>query len=121
MGDTEQIKQLISLLQQMLPKDNTDDSDDDNSESPIKTKTTKSNKSGHKNKFLEMAEKDMHKGDRAIDKKLAINPPTPRSRKFKAVDVVCRDCGKREKVNPAILPDSAERYKCNRCSSSPGK
>ena len=73
-----------------------------------------------KNKFLDMPEKDMHKADSAIDKKLSVHPPTPRNRKFAKIDVACRTCGKQEKVNHSIVPEQLDRYKCNKCSSSSG-
>lgn len=121
-NNPEQIKQLISLLQQMLPENNSDnDNSDDEDISPIKTKSIRSDKiKSRKNKFVDMPEKNMHKSDSAIDKKLCVNPPTPRNRKFIPVEVKCRVCGKTEKVNPAIVPESVDRYKCNRCSSSSG-
>ncbi len=123
-NNPEQIKQLISLLQQMLPSDDNktkDDEEDDSSfESPIRTKSTRSNNKNRKNKFLDMQEKNMHKEDIAIDKKLATSSPTPRNREFTPVEVKCRSCGKKEKVSPAIVPDSIDRYKCNNCSTTAG-
>lgn len=116
-NNPEQIKQLINLLQQMLPEnqDNTED------ESKIKTKTVRSDKrTNRKNKFLDMPEKDMYKSDTKIDKKLSINPPTPRTRRFVPIEARCRVCGKTEKISPSILPDSLDRYKCNRCAASAG-
>jgi len=118
LNDPEQIKKLINALQGLLPSDN---DEEDVVESKIKTKTSRaSSKKKQKNLFLEMAEKDMHKSDSAIDKKLNISPPTPRNRKFVPVEVKCRSCGRTEKVNPAIVPESVDRYKCNKCSSSAG-
>lgn len=124
-SDPEQIKQLISALQNMLPKTDNNEAikeveDDTYSESKIKTKTTKL-RSKQKNKFVDMPERNMHKSDSAIDKKLSINPPTPRNRKFIPVRVTCRICGKQETVNPGIVPESIDRYKCNKCSSSSGR
>jgi len=124
-NNPEQIKQLISLLQKMLPsddnKDKDNDKDDSSFESPIKTKSARANRTkSPKNKFLDMQEKNMHKEDIAIDKKLSISSPTPRNRKFKLIEVRCRSCGKKEKVNPAIVPDSVDRYKCNNCSTTSG-
>lgn len=121
----QEIKQLIQLLQQMLPKDTEESisskSDDDFIESKIKTKSIRSDKiSNRKNKFLDMPERNMHKSDTAIDKKLSINPPTPRNRKFNSANVKCRICGKQEKVSPSIVPEPADRYKCNNCSTSAG-
>lgn len=117
----EQIQQMIQLLQSMLT---------DNSDRPqnIEKKTKKKNSTGpqkskkskpsRENKFDEMAEKYMHKEDIAIDKKLIVQPPVPRSRKFKYVETMCRICGKKEKVNPVLITESG--YKCNKCSASPG-
>lgn len=115
----KEIEQLIRMLQSMLPKEV--ETEEIEEESKIKTKSVRSDKiSKRKNKFLDMPEKNMHKSDSEIDKKLSINPPTPRNRKFIAVDVVCRICGKKDQVNPAIIPDSKDRYRCNKCSSSNG-
>lgn len=116
-SDPEQIRQLIEVLQNMLPKNDTEEKNFDNSK--IKTKSVKSNKSNiNKNKFLDMPEKDMHKADVKIDKKLSISPPTPRTRKFSTIEVSCRSCGKKEQISPRLIPDSKDRYKCNKCSSS---
>lgn len=72
------------------------------------------------NKFLEMAEFSMHKADSIIDKKLAVQPPTPRTRKFTPIKVKCRVCGKEEEINPSLLASDKERYKCNKCSAIAG-
>jgi len=122
-NNPEQIKQLINLLQQLLPNNNDPKTDEEHSEenTSIRTKSIRSDKrKSVKNKFLDMPEKNMHKSDSTIDKKLCINPPTPRNRKFVPIEVKCRSCGKTEKVNPAIVPESVDRYKCNKCSSSSG-
>jgi len=122
-----EIKQLIQMLKKMLPdaEETSDKQIEDNSNThirndPIVTKSRKSVKNDQQNKFLEMPEKNMYKSDSQIDKKLSIHPPTPRNRKFVLIDVRCRICGKQDRVNPALLPDSVERYKCNSCSASPG-
>ncbi len=135
LNNPEQIKLLISMLQKLLPQEEgsqpkstpkkktaktkkeeqTDQYDNPN----IKTKSTKLSPRS-KNKFLNMPEINMHKADSLIDKKLAVSPPTPRTRTFEPVNARCRVCGKTEKVNPAIIPDSLDRYKCNRCASSAG-
>lgn len=111
----EQIKQLIGLLQSLLPNDNQP------AKQPKKiSKTRKPKKESapvDNNKFLQMAEANMHKDDLEIDKKLAKFPPTPRSRKFTNIEVRCRSCGKTETVNPVLVHDK-DRYKCNRCSAS---
>jgi hypothetical protein len=38
------------------------------------------------------------------------------------IEVRCRSCGKTEKVSPALLvkDEDGYRYKCNKCSCSPG-
>lgn len=116
-NNPEQIKQLIGLLQSLLPQDTID------SDKPIKTKRTtkkkikKTKQEVSSNKFLDMPEANMHKDDLAIDKKLAKFPPTPRSRKFTSIEVRCRSCGKTEQINPVLVHDK-ERYKCNRCSAA---
>ena len=92
----EEIQQLIKLLQKMLPSDQQDkDTKQTDSfvESKIKTKTRSSKqKQNSRNLFLDMPEKNMHKSDTAIDKKLSVNPPTPRNRKFYKIEVKCRVC-----------------------------
>jgi hypothetical protein len=124
--DPNQINQLIGLLQQMLPK-----SEDESKKSKSKTKVkeqkfktvTKSKRivdQERENKFLSMPERNMHKSDSVIDKKLNKLPPTPRSRKFSLINVTCRICGKTDEVSPKLLPESADRYKCNNCSSTQG-
>lgn len=114
----EQIKGLISLLQNMLPSEN-DPEVTEPSTMPIKTQKTKKSKSKFLNKFDSMAESRMHKEDCLIDQKLSKLPPVPRTRQFTPITVVCRVCGKKESVNPALV-DSIERYKCNKCCSSGG-
>ena len=129
----DDIEQLIAILQRGLSKDTDESSDkkitknkkpvsaDDDIESVSPMKTKKIKISGNnKNQFLTMGFKDLHKEDIAIDKALNKFPPTPRTRKFKAINVVCRSCGKKESVNPVLLHDSIERYKCNSCSRSAG-
>lgn len=124
LSNPEQIQQLINALQALLPKNETDNKKSSKNKNNIKTKKTKSGKNNdedHENKFLSMPEMNMHKSDTKIDKKLAQQPPTPRNRPFKYIDVACRSCGKKEKVNPKILPESADRYKCNNCSTNAGE
>lgn len=119
----EQLKQLISLLQQMLPSDTTEDSSDTSEEfSPVmRTKGQKSrSKTKHTNKFLSMREKDMHKEDTKIDKVLCKNGPVARTRDFSMIKVTCRVCGKTEEINPSLLFEAPNRYKCNNCSTSAG-
>jgi len=125
----EQIKQLISLLQQLLPQESDNQADESDSKSEtqdsgysdvMRTKGQKSRKNQHNNKFLSMREKDMHKEDTKVDKLLCKNNPVSRSREFSLVKVTCRVCGKTEEINPVLLFDSPNRYKCNNCSTTSG-
>jgi hypothetical protein len=122
-NNPENIKQLIATLQALLPKDSNSEDQPKEEQNNIKTKKSKSGKKNtdnSQNKFLDMPEKNMYKADSKIDKKLNKYPPTPRNRPYQSIDVRCRVCGKTESINPKILPDSADRYKCNRCSSTSG-
>lgn len=114
--DKDDIKQLIAILQKGLSDepDNTTDSPTTKKRKTKKT-TTKTN-----NKFVEMGFDRLHKDDIAIDKALKKGPPTPRRRRLDQLDVRCRVCGKTEKINSSLLFESPDRYKCNRCCSSPG-
>jgi hypothetical protein len=133
-NNPEQIKMLISVLSALLP-----DASNDNTPEP-KTKPTKRTskktrpnkfdgkkvkttrgkaKSSGVNYFDSMPEKNAHKEDTAIDKKLCKYPPTARRKQINLVKVRCRSCGKNEKVSPTLLLDQ-DRYKCNTCSSSAG-
>jgi hypothetical protein len=130
----EQIQQMISMLQQMLPSSVDIESKDKNKINktkttkpkinkkinPIKTKKINMTSQHHENKFLEMSEMNMHKNDSDIDKRLNKFPPTPRSRPFQLVSVTCRVCGTSEEVHPKLVLDSVDRYKCNSCSKSQG-
>jgi hypothetical protein len=134
----DQIQQMIRLLQSMLPAT---DSTTITSQEPEKKETThdikpkkqtksksntSTNKGGaskfttHHNKFIDMPEMHMHKEDIAIDQKLITHPPVPRARTFKFVNATCRVCGKKENVNPMLITDSLDRYKCNKCSGAAG-
>jgi hypothetical protein len=124
LNDPQKIKDIISVLQALLPKE--DVSSDSNTEKPKKTtkvKRTKKQKESEqpqsKNKFLAMQEMYMFKDDTAIDKKLSKNPPIPRTRHFDPITVKCRVCGRSEQVNPGLVYDPS-RYKCNNCSSTQG-
>lgn len=122
LSNPEQIQQLINALQALLPKEQKTTKTTKHKNN-IKTKRSKSGKQDNdsENKFLSMPEMHMHKSDIKIDKKLSQQPPTPRNRPFKHIDVACRTCGKKEKVNPKILPESVDRYKCNNCSTNAGE
>ena len=116
----EQIQQMIAMLQNMLPGNNEEPTEEEKpSSSPIRTVDRKP-KPSTVNKFDQMMEANLHKEDIEIDKKLAKYDPTPRVRRFKPLDVVCRVCGKRESVSPNLLSDSPDRYKCNNCSRGAG-
>jgi lysyl-tRNA synthetase class I len=122
--DPDQIKGLISLLQNLLPNEvSSSSSSVKKKSSSKKTNTTQSKNKNDKtksgNKFDQMAEFRMHKEDVAVDKKLSKFPPVPRTRQFTPIEVICRVCGKKEKVNPGVL-ESIDRYKCNKCCSSNG-
>ena len=56
-----------------------------------------------------------NKEDVEIDKKLAIHPPSDRSRKSNLIDVRCRACNKSEAISASLVPQEIERYICNRC------
>ena len=113
--EKEDIMALIAILQKGL----TDDEDVVESK-PQRKKTKPKKEPSTTNKFDSMAEKNMHKQDTAIDKKLwGNNQPTERTRKFQAVTVRCRVCGKTEQVSPSLI-ESQERYKCNRCAGASG-
>lgn len=125
--DPEDIKQLIAILQKGLT-----DNDDQKASTSPQVKSNKgditTNKGGrrrrhqpeHINMFVDMPESKMHKDDAIIDQKLKKFPPTPRSRHATIVDVKCRVCGKEESVSSKILPESKDRYKCNKCATSGG-
>jgi hypothetical protein len=125
----EQIQAMITMLQNMLPNSSNDDTTKQFSVKKTKRKNS-SNSQGksksrgsreeHYNKFTDMPEKNMHKEDVLVDKKLVVQPPVPRARPFKLLNVVCRVCGKREKVSPGLVPESVDRYKCNKCSAASG-
>jgi hypothetical protein len=129
MKNPDQIQQLISVLQALLPKDTNRDTpdeatvhDEDGFTSAIKTKSSKKFKkqSSNENKFLSMPEKDMFKEDSKVDQMLNKHPPVSRNRDFDPIEVVCRICGKKEQVSPALAGESPKRYKCNNCSTSAG-
>lgn len=125
--DDKDFKQLLILLQKLVDnkddKSNSDDSQDDNSYTQKtqakRNSQQKSKKKKFINKFKDMPEACMHKEDIDIDKKLRKFPPTQRSRKYTPVNVKCRVCGKEESINPALI-ESRDRYKCNKCCTTPG-
>lgn len=139
LNNPDQIKNLISLLQAMLPNEDIADKqeqkptktkskkkkEDETPAEPafnsrIKTKNKRSAQPSSVNKFEKMMEFNMHKDDKAIDEKLAKHPPVARTREFEPIMVRCRVCGKEEVVNPSLVHDSPSRYKCNNCSTQAG-
>lgn len=129
--NNDDIKQLIAILQRGLSeeKEPTEPSNQI-SEKPTR-QTKKRRRTSQKeapeketpasyNKFDSMPEHNMHKDDSKIDQLLMKFPPTQRARQFEYMDVVCRVCGKKESVNPALIYDSPNRYKCNKCARVPG-
>lgn len=117
----DQIKQMIAMLQTMLPQDSNNTEEEEERVSAIRTKKTTVSKSKNKynNKFLSMDEKNMHREDSEIDKKLCVNPPVARNRQTSLVKVKCRVCGRSEMVSIGMVGDT-ERFKCNKCSISAG-
>jgi lysyl-tRNA synthetase class I len=139
LNNPEQIKNLIAVLQALLPNNNQEDDSDDEPQTKttqpvetkqhthnIKTKTRRrvgsgSNEPTHNiNKFDQMTEARMHKDDGQIDKLLSKHPPVARMRDFDPINVVCRVCGKKETVSPTLVFEGASRYKCNNCSTQAG-
>lgn len=123
--DPQQIQQMILMLQSMLPRPEqiqqvTENKSTKRTKVKKNSQTQTKSKSIRENKFDSMMEARMHKEDIAIDKKLSVLPPVPRSRPFEWVQAICRVCGKKEKVNPVLITEGVDRYKCNKCSSGAG-
>lgn len=125
----DQIKQIISLLSTLLDastqstqSDTTEESqssEETSTTTNIKTKT-KTRETIKENKFASMPEANMHKEDPDLAKKLYRQPPTSRSRPNKTVEARCRVCGRKEKVQSSLLYGGIDRFKCNKCSTTPG-
>lgn len=128
--NNEDIKQLIAILQRGLTSDEVIENTKVESEQPAtKRKNKKANtqkkKAGDQgstsyNKFDNMPEHSMHRDDSRVDKLLIKYPPTQRSREFEYIDVVCRVCGRKDSVNPVLVHEAPNRYKCNKCAKVPG-
>ena len=126
--DTDKLKQLLYAMIETLDGDNSETNDNDQSPetNPPETQQTNNNQTrrsrygGNENLFLSMPEKDMHKNDIEIDKKLAPKQLTARNRRSTEVDVKCRVCGKQHRVSQSLITDGIGRYKCNDCSRSSG-
>ena len=67
------------------------------------------------NLFNEMPERNHHKKDSEIDKKLSIRPPSERNTRSNLVSVECRGCGKQQEVASVLIPQEIDRYVCNAC------
>jgi len=137
LNNPDQIKNLISLLQAMLPNEEKQEqkptkakskskkeveasTEEPSFNSKIKTKNKRTSQGSSVNKFEKMMEFNMHKDDKLIDEKLAKHPPVARTREYEPISVKCRVCGKTENINPALVHDSPSRYKCNNCSTNAG-
>lgn len=116
----EQIKGLITILQSLLDSQNEDVETETVKKSTKKTRAKKPKSNDRENKFLSMPEKNLHKEDTEIDKKLHKLPPTPRTRRFQTVKATCRVCGRSETINPSYITTERDRYKCNKCSGAAG-
>jgi hypothetical protein len=127
----DQIKQMIGLLSALLEAANADESSveaDIETEAKPKprkskefnTKEAKKKKSTRENKFLSMPEAAMYKEDPELAQKLYKQPPVARIRKLQMISVTCRVCGKQDKVQSSLLYGGMERFKCNKCSTTPG-
>jgi hypothetical protein len=126
--DKDDLNNLVTLLNKLVEKIGESDKKPAEEQKIIKKKQskkrtpslkTKKQKENFYNKFCDMAESKMHKSDTEIDKKLNRFPPSERTRKYMPINVVCRVCGTRDEINPALV-DSIERYKCNKCARTPG-
>lgn len=118
-NNPEQLRNLIEILSSLLPEvEDSKTQDYSKSKNSIKTNKLKA-KGSSVNLFDKMSEKNLHKEDIEIDKKLSKSLPTERNREFSHVELVCRCCGRKEKCNPTIVLDKT-RYKCNKCSTSAG-
>lgn len=118
-----QIKQMIELLQNMLPQTQEQPADSgmdkEQDANNIKTKKPRKNKKGSfVNEFENMQEFKLHKEDVEVDKRLKQFPTTARTRRYNAKEVQCRVCGRKDKVHPMFANDG--RYKCNNCSRASG-
>lgn len=136
MGDVskEQLLEMMKMMQSMIENISDEEPVDEVVEKPKQKAKKKRISKKPKNRiqakgvivpdrpnlFDEMPERNMHKSDTAIDKKLSQHPPTPRSRKFSTIGVVCRICGKKENMAPSLVPEDVSRYKCNKCCGSQG-
>lgn len=119
--NNDDIKQLIAILQRGLSDGTTEEAPVVKTKTPKKTKKESGTRSKQQrvNYFDSMKEKELHKEDILIDKKLIKNPPTPRRDKFEPLKIRCRVCGQTEAVDPSMI-DTADRFKCNKCAITAG-
>jgi|APGre2960657404_1045060.scaffolds.fasta_scaffold00249_21 hypothetical protein len=119
----DQIKQIIGVLSSLL--DAAQQADDNKvpetktTRSVSKIKKTKT-KIQRENKFISMPEARMHKEDPELAQKLYKQPPIARNRKNQTMKAKCRVCGREEKIQSSLLYGGIERFKCNKCSTTPG-
>lgn len=120
----EQIKQMIGLLSALLDATNNQQSTevDDQQSSPNTKpeKIHKKTKPQRENKFLAMPEANMHKEDPSLAAKLYKQPPMARTRRNQTVKARCRVCGREEVIQSSLIYGGVERFKCNKCSATPG-
>lgn len=120
--EKEDIMALIAILQKGLTDDEEPAKKTSKSPKRSSAKTPAKNKKAESssNLFDQMSEKDMHKKDTEIDKKLwGAKAPTQRRKDSGLTEATCRVCNKTEKVS-AVLLEGKDRYKCNKCSTSGG-
>ena len=124
--DTDKLKQLLYAMIETLDGETSESSEkveetkDVNPNAQQPKNPRRKRYGGEENLFLSMPEKDMHKADVEIDKKLAPKQLTARNRVSTEMDVRCRICGKEQRVSKSLITDGAHRYKCNDCSRSSG-
>lgn len=126
----EQIKQMISMLSSLLETINQNTTTESIKEQVENTSPIKNNKKSSKvrknpkepsvNKFLSMPEANMFKEDPVTAQKLYKQSPIARTRKNDTVKAKCRVCGRQEEVRASLLYGGLERFKCNKCSTTPG-
>jgi hypothetical protein len=119
----EAIEQIYKLLMTLVDEEDNQEQIPQKTESKStrnkKTSPTRKSKTQSNNKFDSMPEKNMFREDVEIDRKLSVVEPCPRTRSFHTIEVSCRVCGKKDKLNPALVNEPT-RYKCNNCSKSGG-
>ena len=116
----EAIEQIYKLLMTLVDEEtDTEQKIEPKPTQNKKTSPTRKSKTQSNNKFDSMPEKNMFREDIEIDRKLSVVEPCPRTRSFHTIEVSCRVCGKKDKLNPALVNEPT-RYKCNNCSKSGG-